>query len=258
MHSTISVGILAVLLTNANDIFILSLKLVLALLWPPYTFQYDPKMREIQMILEQQRITNMTHPEKAWIQLRSVDVDLPEIQHESTMVIAKEKAQLGSQLVGGPCLVDDTSLQFHALGDMPGPYIKWFHDKLQNHGLYQLLKPFSDKTATAICTVAFCAAPHADPVLFTGKVHGTIQDPNPKSNLDHSSNINHDDDTMSDAGFGWDKIFVPNGETKPFSRLSTTQKNALSHRGNAIRQFADWWIKRSAHKMSNTTFSSLS
>jgi inosine/xanthosine triphosphate pyrophosphatase family protein len=63
-------------------------------------------------------------------------------------------------------------------------------------------------------------APHADPVLFTGRVHGTIVEP------------------IEGRGFGWDSIFVPNGEDLPFSCLSTEQKNELSHRGNAVRQWA--------------------
>ena len=42
------------------------------------------------------------------------------------------------------------------------------------------------------------------------------------------------------GGFGWDSIFVPNGESEPFSCLSTDEKNKLSHRGNAVRQWARW------------------
>lgn len=51
-------------------------------------------------------------------------VDLPEIQEVDTIAIAKDKALLAAQLANGPCLVEDTSLKFHALGGMPGPYIK--------------------------------------------------------------------------------------------------------------------------------------
>jgi inosine triphosphate pyrophosphatase len=84
---------------------------------------------------------------------------------------------LGAQLAGGPCLVEDTSLQFTALGGMPGPYIKWFQDKLKSEGLYKILNAYDDKSATAVCTLAFCPAPHADPVLFTGTTSGTIIEP---------------------------------------------------------------------------------
>lgn len=44
--------------------------------------------------------------------------------------MAKNKAIQGTQLAGGACVVEDTSLEFNALGGMPGPFIKWFQDKL--------------------------------------------------------------------------------------------------------------------------------
>jgi hypothetical protein len=72
------------------------------------------------------------------LDLYVLDVDLPEIQEVDTLAIAKNKAMLGSQLVNGPCLVEDTSLCFHALGGMPGPYIKWFQQTLRSEGAYRL------------------------------------------------------------------------------------------------------------------------
>lgn len=131
---------------------------------------------------------------------------------------------MGAQLAGGPCVVEDTSLQFQALGGMPGPYIKWFQDSLKSEGLWNILAAYEDKTATAVCTLAFCPYPHADPVLFTGVTQGQIVQPVPG------------------RGFGWDSIFVPDEslEEKTFSCMTTEEKNALSHRGKAVRQWADW------------------
>ena len=76
------------------------------------------------MILAEEGAINVTHPESSLVKLRTVNVDLPEIQEVNTEGIAKEKALLGAQLAGGSCLVEDTSLKFHSLGGMPGPYIK--------------------------------------------------------------------------------------------------------------------------------------
>lgn len=150
------------------------------------------------------------------------DIDLPELQETDTVAIAKDKAILASQLVQGPVMVEDTSLCFHALSGMPGPYIKWFQDCLGSNGLYNILQAYEDKSATAVCTLAFCAAPHADPVLFTGVCHGTIVAP------------------VEGRGFGWDSIFVEAESQLPFSMLQPDEKNAVSHRGHAVRQFADW------------------
>ncbi|KAL7466227.1 hypothetical protein ACHAXS_006516, partial [Conticribra weissflogii] len=128
----------------------------------------------------------------------------------------------GAQLAGGACVVEDTSLEFNALGGMPGPFIKWFQDKLGCEGLYKILIGYEDKSATAVCTLAFCPYPHADPVLFTGKCNGRIVEP------------------VLGRGFGWDSIFVPDGESEPFSCMSTEKKCKLSHRSKAVVQWADW------------------
>lgn len=42
------------------------------------------------------------------------------------------------------------------------------------------------------------------------------------------------------GGFGWDTIFVPDGETEPFSSMTTERKCELSHRSLAVNQWADW------------------
>ena len=73
-----------------------------------------------------------------------------------------------------------------------------------------------------MCTLAFCSYPHADPVVFTGRCTGTIVEP------------------VEGRGFGWDSIFVPDGEMEPFSCMPTEKKCELSHRSKAVVQWADW------------------
>lgn len=178
------------------------------------------KTKEMNLILQEKDNRN--------IEIRTLQVDLPEIQEADTVSIAKNKALLAAQLANSPCVVEDTSLQFNALGGMPGPFIKWFQDTLQSQGLYDILAAYPDKSAVAVCTLAFCPAPHADPVLFTGECHGTIVPP------------------QEGRGFGWDSIFVPNDANgtvdndRPFSLMDTAEKNRLSHRGKAVRKFIRW------------------
>ncbi|GKY92998.1 hypothetical protein MPSEU_000268300 [Mayamaea pseudoterrestris] len=180
------------------------------------------KAHEVETILSEHGATKGPSSEQSLVELNILQCDLPEIQEVDTAAIAKSKALLAAQLAGGPCMVEDTSLQFTALGGMPGPYIKWFQDRLGSKGLYNILAAYSDKSATAVCTLAFCPAPHADPVLFTGSCKGTIVAPE------------------AGRGFGWDSIFLPDGSDVPFSLMSLEQKCELSHRGKAVRQFAAW------------------
>jgi len=178
--------------------------------------------REVEQILSEHGATRGPTPDTSMVRISTLDVDLPELQEVDTAAIAKNKALLAAQLANGPCVVEDTSLQFHALGGMPGPYIKWFQDSLKSEGLCNILAAYDNKNATAVCTLAFCPSPHADAVLFTGECHGTIIKPIPG------------------GGFGWDSIFVPHGSDIPFSQMDISEKSAVSHRGSAVRKWAKW------------------
>lgn len=71
-------------------------------------------------------------------QLTSAKVDLPEYQGEMED-ISREKCRIAVNQIKGPVLVEDTCLCFDALGGLPGPYIKWFLEKLKPEGLYKML-----------------------------------------------------------------------------------------------------------------------
>lgn len=68
----------------------------------------------------------------------------------------------------------------------------------------------------------FCAAELIRIYVKTGRCEGTIIAP------------------IEGRGFGWDSIFVPDGETEPFSCMETEKKCEISHRSNAVVQWADW------------------
>lgn len=52
-------------------------------------------------------------------------------------------------------MVEDTCLCFEALGGLPGPYCKWFVEKVGLDGLNKMLAGFEDKGAYALCLFAF-------------------------------------------------------------------------------------------------------
>merc|ERR1719352_534336 len=86
--------------------------------------------------------------------LVSKKVDLPELQGEPRDIV-REKCALAAKDVQGPCMVEDTSLGFDAMGGLPGPYIKWFLEKLGHDGLNAMLAGFDSKAAKAVCLFAF-------------------------------------------------------------------------------------------------------
>lgn len=112
------------------------------------------------------------------------------------------------------------------MGGLPGPYIKWFLDKLGPNGLYRLLNGWQDKSAVAVCSVAFCNGPQDDNVLiFKGEVNGEIVDPRGPNT------------------FGWDPCFQPSGYDQTYSEMEKELKNKISHRCKAFQLLRDHFIE---------------
>ena len=51
---------------------------------------------------------------------------------------------------------------------------KWFFEKLGNEGLVRLLAAYSNKSAQAVCTFAFCEGPGYQPIIFQGRTNVTF------------------------------------------------------------------------------------
>jgi len=149
------------------------------------------------------------------IPLQSVQLDLPELQGEPED-ISKEKARLASQQINGPVLVEDTCLCFNALKGLPGPYIKWFLEKIGHEGLNNLLVAYEDKSAYAQCIFSLALGPDSEPLTFVGRTEGKIVPP------------------RGPPTFGWDPIFQPDGYTQTYAEMPKEEKNRISHRGKAL------------------------
>ncbi|KAL7299983.1 hypothetical protein TKK_0007298 [Trichogramma kaykai] len=155
----------------------------------------------------------------------SRNIDLPEYQGEIDLICEK-KARTAFDIIGGPVIIEDTCLCFDALQGLPGPYIKWFLDKLGPEKLHRMLVGFEDKGAEAICTFAYCKDKKDDVILFQGKTRGTIVPPSAKADT-----------------FGWDPIFLPEGYDKTYAELPKTVKNQISHRSRALAELKKYFLK---------------
>ena len=74
-------------------------------------------------------------------------IDLDELQSTDLHVIVKHKLEQAYAEVGRPVLVEDVSLSFNALGDLPGPYIKWFVEHAGEEACCRMLDGFNDRRA---------------------------------------------------------------------------------------------------------------
>lgn len=145
---------------------------------------------------------------------RAVDtlpLDLPEVQARSSEEVARHKAREAFARLDRPCVVEDTGLEFAALGTMPGPFIKWFEREAGLEAICRMLDGLADRRAAAVCVLALTSG--EEEIVATGRLEGHIA-PNPRG----------------DGGFGWDSIFIPEGKVETFAQMRREEKHAISHR----------------------------
>ncbi len=154
-----------------------------------------------------------------------VDVDV-----EETGATFEENAYLKAHAVmeasGLPAIADDSGLCVDALGGAPGVYsARYGGPGLDDAGRYKLLLENMRgqldrrcKFVSAIC----CCFPNGDRVEARGECAGTLAYA-PKGA----------------DGFGYDPVFFVPGLKKTFAELSPEEKNAISHRGNALKAFRE-------------------
>lgn len=153
----------------------------------------------------------------------SKKLDLPELQGEIDEICIK-KAKTAYKHIGGPVLVEDTCLCFNAYKGLPGPYIKWFLERLEPEGLNTMLAGFDDKTAQAVCTFAYHPGDDgAEVILFQGRTDGEIVSP------------------RGPRDFGWDCCFQPQGYNVTYAEMPKSEKNKISHRFKALDKFIDFF-----------------
>ena len=148
--------------------------------------------------------------------LRVERLDLPEIQGLDLMEILRAKGREAQRRLGMPVLVEETGLELAALGGFPGPLVRWMLESIGAHGIARIGLALGNPSVTARCAVlAFDGTREA---VGEGMAHGTLVDP-----------------PRGDAGFGWDPVFQPAGESRTYAELGRVEKDRLGHRGRAWR-----------------------
>jgi len=141
---------------------------------------------------------------------------------------ALQKARHASRLTGLPALADDSGVCVNALGGAPGVYSARFagepkSDARNNEKMIADLAAHADKSAYYYCVLVFVR--HADdpqPIIADGRWNGEMI-ATPRGN----------------GGFGYDPYFFIPALGKCAAELTSEEKNALSHRGQALRALVD-------------------
>jgi XTP/dITP diphosphohydrolase len=137
------------------------------------------------------------------------------------------KARAVAQSTGLPAIADDSGLAVDVLGGMPGIFsARWAGPSRSDQANLQLVLDQLADIADDHRGAAFvCAAAVADPGGTTDVVRGELR----------GSLIR---EARGSNGFGYDPIFVPEGERRTTAEMTPEEKDAISHRGRAFRSLA--------------------
>lgn len=145
--------------------------------------------------------------------------DVPETQ-ETIEGNARQKARFIYEITGRDCFADDTGLEIDALDGRPGVYSARyagegcsFDDNITK--ILEEMNGTENRKARFRCIV--CLILEGKEHLFEGKIEGTI--------LPERRGI---------EGFGYDPVFLPDGQSSTFAEMPAYLKNGISHRGRAI------------------------
>ena len=137
---------------------------------------------------------------------------------------ALKKAREIAEISGSCALADDSGICAHALGGAPGIYSARYSGKgdlANNDLLIASLADKNDKGAHYTAAVAL-VYPDGHAVTAEGYMYGRIIDT-----------------PRGERGFGYDPIFVPDGESRTVAEMSDDEKNAISHRANALKALVE-------------------
>ncbi len=145
---------------------------------------------------------------------------------------AIEKAEYLWKKFGKSCFADDTGLEVDALGGAPGVYSARYAgpEKGSEANMTKLLAELEAAEAAngeisraARFRTVVALILDGELHLFNGVLEGKIA-------RERSGN----------EGFGYDPIFIPDNYTKTLAEISLEEKNAISHRGKAMRSLAEF------------------
>lgn len=165
---------------------------------------------------------------------------VPEVEETGTTFEANAllKALAASRHFGGWVLADDSGLEADALGGAPGVWSARYagagaDDAANRSLLLQNLRDVRGKARTArFRCVLVLARAGRQAATFEGTVEGMLAR-----------------GERGGGGFGYDPLFIPEGQCETFAQLPAETKNRLSHRGRALEALRAWdgWDRPEFH-----------
>ena len=160
--------------------------------------------------------------------IRAVSVPLREIEETGSTCAQNAflKASAACRETGRPAVADDSGLMVESLGGAPGVYSSRYAGEgaSAEECVAKLLDALRDvptekRGAKFVCSIC-CVFPNGDKVTAEGECRGIIST-----------------SPRGQSGFGYDPVFLVGDRT--FAELSAEEKDRISHRGRALRAFAE-------------------
>ncbi|HET9850534.1 MAG TPA: non-canonical purine NTP pyrophosphatase [Candidatus Saccharimonadales bacterium] len=149
------------------------------------------------------------------VELSHQKLDLDELQSLSLREITEHKVKQAFELVQGPVLIEDIGFSIMAMRRLPGPFIKWFIGEIGFEKLCRLADADPSRLAeTSVCYAYFDGARLE---FFEGSQKGILPD-HPRG----------------DDGFGWNGIFIPEGQGKTIAEMDETEMEKYSLRTTTV------------------------
>lgn len=162
------------------------------------------------------------------VPIEHVKLDLEELQTMDLEEIIKHKVYQAYDIVKRPVIVDDVSFWCVGLGGLPGPFVKFFLEHLEDQALCSLLDG-KDRSARATCTIAYYDGNELK--IFVGELQGKV------AMQPHGDN-----------GFGWDAIFEPEGYGgRTRAELNDAEYEEAYRKYRAVDELEAFFQKRGYH-----------
>lgn len=146
--------------------------------------------------------------------------EYPEIQADTLEEVVETGLEWLWERHKVPIMIDDSGLFINCLKGFPGVYSAYVYKTLACPGILRLMENQDDRSAEFRCCAGYVDA-DGKITMRSGVSKGIIVG-----------------EMRGSGGFGFDPIFLPDGEIKTFAELDLTRKNVISHRGRAFSMLA--------------------
>ncbi len=177
------------------------------------------KLKEVSRVLDPAGVRVEPLPER---------VELPPEDGDTFEANAMLKARAAATALGRPAIADDSGIEAEALGGAPGVRSARYA-RLEATDEENLRKLIAEAPAGSalryVCAVAYVDPRTDQERVFFGECRGRLADTR-----------------RGTGGFGYDPVFLPDEDDRgrTMSELSDVEKDAISHRGRALRALLEW------------------